>query len=356
MPPFLILGLPRSRTAWLSRFLTYGEWVCGHEELRHMRSLDDIEAWFSQPCIGTAETAAAPWWRMLDRFAPGARVVTVRRPVAEVIDSVLRIPGLAFDRGVLEATMAKLDRKLDQIEARVPGVLSVRFADLASEATCTRVFEHCLPYAHDHAHWAALDAQNVQIDMHAMMRYFRAYSAPLNRLAAIAKHRSLSTMAVREPVAPDGVTMQAETIQEWERDAQALFREHCVTVGEAPDEWERKNIPLMHKLYEMGAIQIMTARCNGRMFGYLMTLISPSLVSENLKSATHTTFFADPSFPGLGLKLQRAALRALNEKGVDEVFMEAGQRGSGPRITSMFKRLGAQDHGHIFRLQLAGVS
>ncbi len=30
MRPFVVFGLPRSRTAWLSRFLTYGDWVCGH--------------------------------------------------------------------------------------------------------------------------------------------------------------------------------------------------------------------------------------------------------------------------------------------------------------------------------------
>lgn len=356
MPPFVVLGLPRSRTAWLSRFLTYGEWVCGHEELRHMRSLDDVEAWFSQPCIGTAETAAAPWWRMLDRFAPGARIVTVRRPVDEVVDSLLRIPGLSFDYAQLVATMTKLDRKLDQIEARMPNVLSVPFADLADEGACAQVFVHCLPYSHDRKHWAALSVQNIQIDMRAMMRYFRAYSAPMNKLAAIAKHRSLTAMAVREPVDPAGITMQEETFDAWVSDAEALFNEHLVLVGEAPGDWQRKNIPLMRRLHEIGAIQIMTARCNGRMFGYLVTLLAPSLVSEDIKSATHTTFFADPSFPGLGLKLQRAALKALMEKGVDEVFMEAGQRGSGPKMTTMFRRLGAQDHGHIFRLPLAGVA
>ncbi len=91
---FVIFALPRSRTAWLSRFLSYGEWFCGHEELRHVRSLDDVRAWFSQGQIGTAETAGAPWWRLLERFAPYSPVVIVRRPVDEVVDSLARIPGL----------------------------------------------------------------------------------------------------------------------------------------------------------------------------------------------------------------------------------------------------------------------
>ena len=353
MPPFVIFGLPRSRTAWLSRFLTYGDHVCGHEELRHMRSMDDVRTWFDQPCIGTAETAAAPWWRMLDRFAPGARVVVVRRPVMEVVDSLTAVPRLNFNRSALVAAMTKLDRKLDQIEMRVPNAISVNFADLANWETCAKVFEHCLPYRFDGAHWAALADKNIQIDLFAMMRHYQAYKPALDKLAAIAKHQSLSAMALREPVLPDGITIQQESFDAWEKDGEALFREHCVLVGEEPGSWQGKNIPLMRQLYDIGAIQIMTARSNGRMFGYLVTLMSPSLVSENLKSATHTTFFADPSFPGLGLKLQRAALKALMDRGVDEVFMEAGQRGSGPRIDVMYKRLGAQDHGHIYRLQLA---
>ena len=78
--PFVVFGLPRSRTTWLSRFLTYADWVCGHDELRHMRSMDDISAWFSQPCTGTVETSGAASWRLLDTTAPGARVAIVRRP------------------------------------------------------------------------------------------------------------------------------------------------------------------------------------------------------------------------------------------------------------------------------------
>jgi hypothetical protein len=34
------------------------------------------------------------------------------------------------------------------------------------------------------------------------------------------------------------------------------------------------------------------------------------------------------------------------------VFFEAGKRGSGPRISMLYKRLGAQDHGSAYRLQL----
>jgi hypothetical protein len=350
---FVVFGMPRSRTAWLSRFLTYGDWICGHEEIRNMRSVDDLTAWFSQPCTGTVETAASPWWRTLDRLSPGAKIVVVRRPVDEVVESFARIPGLTLNG--LRPILEKIDTKLRQIEARIPGALSVSFAELAQEETCAKVFEHCLPYTHDTGHWQRLAPVNIQINMHALMRHFQAYQPALDKLSAIVKHQTLSAMALHEPVSSDGMVLQTEDFESWLRDAENLFDAHLVQVGEAPGNWQNKNIPMMRRLYDAGAMQITTARCNGRMFGYLMTLLSPSLTSKDIMSAVNTTFYASPDFPGLGLKIQRAALGFLKQRGVDEVFFEAGKRGSGDRISAIYRRIGAQDHGQVFRLQLAGV-
>ena len=131
--PFVIFALPRSRTAWLSHFLSYGGWLCGHDEARHMRGLGDVKAWFAQPNTGTVETAIAHWWRLLPSLAPHAKVVVIRRPVAEVVDSLMRIPGCQFNRALIASAMTRLDRKLEQIATRIPGALSVGYADLDSE-------------------------------------------------------------------------------------------------------------------------------------------------------------------------------------------------------------------------------
>ena len=352
-PGFLVFALPRSRTAWLSRFLSHGEWNCGHDEIRHMRTLDDVTAWFSQPFTGSVETAGAPWWRLLPRYAPDVKIAVVRRPVSDVVDSLMRIDGVMFERERTERHIWRLDRKLDQLTARVPGVLSVDFADLENEATCSRLFEHCTGSPHDHQHWSALAPVNVQIDFKALVRYTEAYGGVLNRLSSAAKQKSLAAMTMTKPVASGAMTFQTESVDTWMRDAEHLFERHCVIVGEAPEQWREKNFPLMRCLYNAGALQIMTARCNGRMFGYLMTVIAPSLVGKGLISASNTTFFAAPEFPGIGLKIQRAALQSLKVRGVDDVFFEAGKRGDGERLGSMYRRLGAVDHGQVFRLQLA---
>lgn len=346
--PFVIFGLPRSRTAWLSRFLTYGDWQCGHDELLHARSLEDVKAWLGQPCTGSVETAAAPFWRLLPAYSPEARIVVVRRPVPEVVASLCA--ALDYNVPALTRLMRRLDAKLDQIERRMD-VLSVQFADLATEATCARVFEHCLPYPHDPTWWAALAPVNVQINLALQVRQYNAFVPQLEKLALTAKHRIVANMQ-REPAELDGVTFQHEPFDRFYEDAKPLFREHLVQVGQGPEDFATHNLPVFRALDKAGALQTMTARSNGRMFGYLMTIVAPSLVSPELTMGEHTLFFASPDMRGLGMKLQRAALVALKARGVDYVVMRAGAVGSGPRLGATYRRLGAEDYGQMYRLDL----
>ena len=190
MTPFVVLALPRSRTAWLARYLTYGDWQCGHEQLRYCRSFDDVRSWLAQPNTGTAETAAAPFWRLIP---PETRIVTVRRPPAEVLASLAAL-GLTFDPADMATLLRRADAKLDQIEARWPGVLSVRYADLATEAGCAAVFEHCLQLPHDPAWWAACAAVNVQINVPHLLRYFAAYAQQTAAACTEAKARTIAAI------------------------------------------------------------------------------------------------------------------------------------------------------------------
>ncbi len=350
MTPFIIYALPRSRTFWVSRFLSYGDWNCGHDELRHARGLEDVRSWLSQECTGTVETAGAPWWRLARRYRPDLRTIVIRRPVRDVVESLVR---LGLDT-TIEPLMVKLDRKLDQIERRVPGVLSISYAELATEAGCARLFEHCLPYAHKPDWWGAFASLNLQVSMAALIRYSAAYQTQLDKVAKIAKQQCIAGMA--RPVKDlEGVSIQQESFETVHRDGRHLFRDHCISVGETPDSWEGKNIPLMRELDRRHAIQFMTARSNGRMFGYLMAILSPSLESPHIMTAVHTLFFAAPGFFGLGMKMQRASIAALKEKGIHEVYFRAGPRGSGPKMGPLYQRLGAEDFGHLYKLETGAV-
>lgn len=317
-----------------------------------MRNLDDVRSWLSQPCTGTAETSIAQWWRLIPKLAPDARIVVVRRPVDQVLDSLSRL--VTFDPKVMGAGMRRLDAKLNQIEARLKNVISIRYDDLSSEQTCRSIFEYCLPYKHDNIWWALLEKANIQVSMASFIYYTEAFRPQMERLAKTATHAIRADLALRRVAAPDGITFQQEPFDAWFRDAQSLISEHLVQVDEAPDNAMSKNLALMDALDKMGNMQIVTARSNGRMFGYLMTVLSPSLESPGLKSSVHTTFFASKECPGLGIKLQREALIGLKERGIDEVFMRAGPRGSGPKMGALYQRLGAEKDGELFRLNLRG--
>jgi hypothetical protein len=354
--PFIIYALPRSRTFWLSRFLSYGDWEGWHEPGCRFRGVEDIRSWLAQDCTGAADTLALPWWRLAQRYRPDARILIVRRPVAEVVDSLMRLDmrGVcAFDRAMLTKQMTRLDRKLDQIAARVSGALSVQYTDLSDEKTCARVFEHCLPYEHDHDWWERNDATNLQADMPALMRYKAGHDPQLRRLAALCREESIRS--IRENSRPpdrSAITIQEEKFDDFWRDGQALFAAHAAEAGGRDGVTLDLNVPLAADLEARSAAQIITARHQGRMVGYVISVIGPSLEDKSLVVANQMPIFVVREFRGIGGRLERFSIDALRSRGVDEVFFRAGVRADGPRLGAMYLRLGAAPYGEIYRLSL----
>lgn len=312
--------------------------------------MDDVKAWVNQPYTGTIETMGCSFWRLIPKYCPNAKIITIRRPVDDVIDSLVKLGFTASKEFVRSIQM--YDRKLDQLEKRLPNVVSIKYSDLENEDTCKNIFEYCLNYPHDSVWWQKMAELNLQIDMAALLRYVKAYQPALSKLALTAKSISTSLMTPHTKI-EDGITIQEETVDDLLRDGKSLFAEHSMDVGESPDSYLEKNIPLMRTLEEMGALQTHIARCNGRVFGYLMTIISPSLEHQNTKSGVHTLFYTSKDAKNLGLRLQRASVESLRKKGANEVILRAGIRGStAGRIATLYRRLGAFEFGQLYKLDL----
>jgi hypothetical protein len=342
---FIVYSLPRSRSYWLSRFLTFGDWYCGHDEVRHARSLADVVAWFSQPCTGTVETAAAPFWRLV----PGdCKAVTIRRPVDDVVASFRRL-GVQFDWDQFARNIRRLDRKLDQIEKRVAGVLRVTFAELETESACRAIFEHCLPYQHDTRWWRSIALVNMQANVAAMLRYGQAFRPQVERVAAAAKAAMLAAIEKRRSPDLAGVTFKQETWETFFRDGQHLFEANSSVAGTGTN-YTAKNLQLYKMMSQYGSLQITTARCNGRMFGYVLTATGPSLDSPDETIGMHLMTFAEKGFPGMGFKMVRAANEALKERGVSDVMYRVGD--DQQKLHAFYQRLGAQHRCHEYFLRL----
>lgn len=359
--PFIIYALPRSRTYWLSRFLTYGDYQCGHDQSRYARCLDDVKSWFGMDFTGTVETLAAPWWRLVQHYRPDIKTVVIRRPVEECVESwlALDLDGVCEQRrDVIEKTFRRLDHKLDQVEQRVPGALSVRYDDLNDEATCARVFERCLSYKHDHEWWSLMAANNLQCDVRGLTRYVAANQRQISVTGGVCRQKCLALLGAKgwrwSGETSDGVTIQEESLDALWRDGKRLMGEHCLAVGDPEDNYLRKNWPLMRKLSSAESFLVVTARMNGRMIGYLATVLGPSLEEEDLKVGVQTVFFASQDAAGLNLgpRMQYFAIEAARKKGAEEIMMRAGVRGSGPRMGALYRRLGAEPFGEWYKLDL----
>jgi GNAT superfamily N-acetyltransferase len=175
-----------------------------------------------------------------------------------------------------------------------------------------------------------------------------AHKPQLDRLAQLARHRIAADMRPAEREF-DGMTFQHEPFRTFVRDAEALLVDHCARVGRKAEL--DFNVPLFEALDDAGALQTFTARSNGRCFGYLLSIVEPSLEGTDTIQGQHTAFYTAPEVRGLGVRLLMRANDALRARGVQKIFMRAGVVGSGPRMGAVYRRLGAQQWGELYQLE-----
>jgi hypothetical protein len=187
------------------------------------------------------------------------------------------------------------------------------------------------------------------------MRYYLASKPALDKLARQVGQRERAALFKQHKAEPAGITFQQEKIDDCYEAAKPLMREHMVAIGQDVDDYARRNWRLLRLMERFGVLQVMTARCNGRLVAYLMSVIGPSLDDSNLRAAEHMPFCASPDFPGLGLKLMRVADEAIEAKGAKVIMGRAGVRGSGPRLGILFERLGYEPFGKMYRRELEGM-
>lgn len=350
------MALPRSRSYWLSRYLNYGGWTCGHDQVRYVRSPEDVKSWLSLDDNGTVETAAAPFWRLLVAIRPDARIVVIRRPIEAVFASLVRTD-VIFNRESLMTLLRRHDRKLDQIERF--GALSIRFDDLNDAATRAHLFKFCTGLPHDPAWDERIGPVNLQINLPAELSYLRANAPQLRLAEALCARRIRSILRPPRMGDPDahGISIQEEPFATVWKDAESLMAEHCIAVGDEPDAWKAMNVPAMLGLADRGAMLCITARCNGRLLGYLGSILSPSLLDARIMQATQLGPFVcqDAGRYGLGRRMTSAAIAAAESRGARQVHSRAGVRGDGPRLANVYRRLGFQEDGQLFRKDLAAA-
>lgn len=180
--PFVIFSLPRSRTAWLSQWLTYGPQTCGHDEVIGRSSVSEL-AGHLRSLAGSVETGAVIGWRALRAALPESRFLVLRRDPTEVIMSLHRA-GIPYTEELLLEISAR-DAMLDQLSAE-PGVTSIDYGLLGTAGVACWLMEELLGVEFCPDRWHRMEGLNIQINL-------------LARMASLQRHEA-GLLAIREEV------------------------------------------------------------------------------------------------------------------------------------------------------------
>lgn len=158
---FLICSYPRSRTMWLSKFLSVeGVSVCTHEASEFAGSADEFwrnsESYANGADIyGNSDSANIFVLPALLAEKPLTRVVWVDRPITDVARSMAAI-SMPFTETGLRNLMSMREMYEEHFD------LTVNFEDLRSGEACKVVWEFCLPgIPFDWSRWGVFQHQKL---------------------------------------------------------------------------------------------------------------------------------------------------------------------------------------------------
>lgn len=176
--PFIIFSLPRSRSAWLSAFLSRPGAVVGHDIGITSDTPADFADALNHDLAGTCETGAAFAWRLIRKLVPDVRFVVVLRPVSEVCASLERC-GITGMEAEMQARMDGLQQIMHQ-----PGTTTLDWTALRFEGTCARLYAQLTGEPMDAQWWRTFAPLNIQVDMAQRLRLLQARSEQITRLKA----------------------------------------------------------------------------------------------------------------------------------------------------------------------------
>lgn len=158
---FLICGFPRSRTAWLSEFLTVpGVSICSHEATEHAGCAEEFWAnaeRFAANCwiYGNSDSANLYGLRSMLALRPMTRVIWINRPMDEVRRSMWNIGMPMNDNTVWHITKLR-DLCWEYMD------LVIDFDCLVNAYECKQIWEYCLPgVPFDYGRWGMFTSRKI---------------------------------------------------------------------------------------------------------------------------------------------------------------------------------------------------
>jgi len=323
--PFVIFTLPRSRSTWLSHWLSYKGLRVGHDIAPHADTVQDcLDLLFTH--IGTVETGTQDAHHILRQAMPTAKFVTIRRPINEVCQSLAK-----FGITNQEKELHRRSQVLDDIEAK--GAFSIPYHALKDARICSALWEYLLedvPF--DFEHWRDMDEKNCQIDVQQHLAFLASRRDHIINLQA-----EVGTLTV---TGGEFYRIAWEPMASAYEEALPLMQAHLQESDSSEHHPLKPNVTLLSELEKQGMFRVMTARVNGKLVGYLTWTISPDAESEGVILADQGAWYCDPEHP-IGRKLLDHSLKELKAAGIHSVHLHHPPSGRGQKLGSLFKRMGA---------------
>lgn len=152
---FFVLAVPRSRTHWLSHFLTTPTCQVAHEDCYKYSSIDEM---LQNMPDGIVDTALIIAWKELK-----GKIVIIDRDIEDCIKSGL-IRCSQFDGHDPEKTKRTFYGLRKILEEAMLVHPVVKFEDLSNEEVCKSLFEYLTEEEFDAERWRAMNSVNLQSD------------------------------------------------------------------------------------------------------------------------------------------------------------------------------------------------
>ncbi len=344
---FVIHSLPRSRSAWLARFLAGPgpDRKVGHDlALRATKVEDWMDAW-GLGLSGTVETGAMLAWPLISEMVPWVQQIVVQRPPEAVLRS---LEACGFPTG--PQTLPELELKAQALAdlSLQPGVLAVTFEDLKSVHCCAELYEQASGKKFDFDWWQLCEQQNVQIDIAARTIELEKRAEQLAGLKSEVEDK-LTQLEVG--------TLRWITLEPWDiawPDVEPLAAQHFAEVDGGVLPWRgwSPDVGVMSELVRTGQMLMMVARGPGReLLGYCTWIIQGDVEASGLAMARQGGWYSVPG-AGVGLGLLKRSVALLRSVGITYLELHHRLEGRGQKLGKLFTRLGAVPHQTAFLLKL----
>lgn len=158
---FFVLSMPRSRSFWLSKFLTTDKCRCEHDASIEYHSIQDM---LEGDYDGMCDTALALRWRELR----GYKVVVIIREYGACLESL-------EEMGLCDTpALRKIGACIEDAAKSFP---HIRYDDLSDESVCRWLFEYLTEEKFDRERWLLMDREILTVSMEDEIHRFQERAA-----------------------------------------------------------------------------------------------------------------------------------------------------------------------------------